>query len=91
MYFKWGLKIIALSLTDAFGALVFVIPVGFLTCHDMELAIFCLSAWLGMTGFARSGPVVSIVEVVPRYLCQIHFHYKLLLVPFLQSAYVGRQ
>ena len=69
-------EMIALPLTDAFGSLAFVIPVGFLTCHDIELAIFCLSAWLGMSGFARSGPVVSIVEVFPRYVCKIHVHEK---------------
>ncbi len=51
---------------DAFGAVAFVIPVGFLSCHDLELAIFCLAAWVGMTGFGRAGAVVSLTEVVPR-------------------------
>ena len=62
------IQVVVLPLTDAFGSLAFVIPVSFLTCHDMELAIFCLAAWLGMTGFARSGAIVSLMEVIPRYM-----------------------
>ena len=57
VYFKY---------VDAFGSLAFTIPVGFLTCHDLELAIFSLAAWLAMSGFGRAGASVSLVEVAPR-------------------------
>ena len=44
----------------------FAVGVGFLTCHDLELTIACLTMWVGVLGLSRAGALINIIEIAPK-------------------------